>query len=156
MGRPSTYTPEIVKSICDRLCQGEPLEQICRDDSMPSASTIHAWCNGNTKIPDDITVDIARARDIGYDAIADMTRQVARGNPQFSTGDVNRDKLIIETDLKLLAKWSKKYADRQHVEVTGKDGEPLSMRLIAIQQRLLKDITPEPITIEHDDNASGK
>lgn len=36
---------------------------------------------------------------------------------------------------------------KQSMELTGKDGEPLSVRLLAAQQRLLKDITPN--IIEH-------
>jgi hypothetical protein len=48
------------------------------------------------------------------------------GDGGESTNDVQRDKLIIETDLKLLAKWNpKKYGDKVNVEATGKDGAPL-------------------------------
>lgn len=67
-------------------------------------------------IPDSVATDIARARDIGFDAIAARTRDVARGT-DGSTGDVQRDKLIIETDLKLLAKWSRKYGERSNIEI---------------------------------------
>ncbi len=59
------------------------------------------------------------ARAAGYDAIANRTRTVARGQAadedliEGSSGDVQRDKLIIDTDLKLLAKWyPAKYGDR--------------------------------------------
>lgn len=31
---------------------------------------------------------------------------------------------------------------KQSVELTGKDGEPLSLRLMAVQERLLRDVTP--------------
>jgi hypothetical protein len=59
---------------------------------------------------------IARAREDGAQAIAFRARQTARGKKAEdggdSTGDVQRDKLIIETDLKLLSKWDKRYADR--------------------------------------------
>lgn len=122
MARPTVYTPELVKQICDRLCQGEPLEQICRDEGMPVANTIHEWCNEKTRpsvVPEHVKGDIAQAREIGYDAIANNTRAVANGIPGYSTGDVQRDKLIIETDLKLLAKWSKKYSERQTIDHTG-------------------------------------
>lgn len=127
MARPTLYTPEIVKEICDRLCTGEPLEQICRDDKMPDAQTIHRWTrmldgakDKSPLVPDSVKEDIAHARDIGYDAIANEARMVARGAPGISSGDVARDKLIIETDLKLLAKWhAKKYGDRVIAEHTG-------------------------------------
>lgn len=34
---------------------------------------------------------------------------------------------------------------KQQVEITGKNGEPLSVRLLAVQQRLLTDITPSKL-----------
>ena len=51
-------------------------------------------------------------REIGYDAIANNLRGVARGL-EGSTKDVQRDKLIVWTDLQLLAKWMpKKYGEK--------------------------------------------
>lgn len=127
MGRPSLYTPEIVKKVCELLSQGVTLEEIGRMDDMPSANTLHEWKNPNQKselIPDSVSEDIARAREIGYDVIACRTRDTARGRGD-STADVQRDKLIIETDLKLLAKWTKKYADKSSIEHGGVDGKPI-------------------------------
>jgi hypothetical protein len=43
MGRPSDYTPEIAKRICDRLAMDESLLAICRDEDMPSAVTVYNW-----------------------------------------------------------------------------------------------------------------
>lgn len=113
MARPSKYTPELVNEICSRLSKGEPLAVICRDDHMPDPSTIHDWTNGSVASAEDISRDIARARESGFDTIAHDVRSTARGLGE-STGDVQRDKLIIETDLKLLAKWSKRYSDHYH------------------------------------------
>lgn len=62
------------------------------------------------------SADIARARLDGFDAIARRARLTARGKGD-SSGDVQRDKLIVETDLKLLAKWDpKRYGDRINVD----------------------------------------
>lgn len=141
------YNPAVMAEICQRIAKGEPLESICRDKRLPDADTIHRWVTAD-KFPN-IAQDFAHARELGYDAIAEQARLVAKGVENYSTGDVQRDKLIIETDLKLLAKWSKRYADKQQIELTGKDGAPLSMRLIEAQQRLLKDITPETPLIEN-------
>jgi hypothetical protein len=59
----------------------------------------------------------ARAREDGADAIAANARKVARGETGHSTGDVQRDRLIVETDLKLLAKWDpKRYGDKLQVD----------------------------------------
>lgn len=128
MARPTHYTPEIVKTICDKLCEGIPLEEICRMDNMPSAQTIHSWKRKDKpeSVPDSVSEDIAHARDIGYDAIANRLRATARGQGD-STQDVQRDKLIIDTDLKLLSKWTKKYGDSTTLK--GDADNPLSMIL---------------------------
>jgi len=115
MSRPTNYTPEIFKEICELLADGEPLEQICRRDGMPSSSAVHDWVSGRVaSVPSNLSEDITRARGLGYDAIAERLRHTARGDTVVgeSSSDVARDKLIIETDLKLLSKWSKKYNDR--------------------------------------------
>ena len=139
------YSPELFETIIERVALGEPLAKICREDGMPNRRSFYDWIEKYS----DIAPRFARAREDGYDCIAENARLVAKGEPNYSTGDVNRDKLIIETDLKLLAKWSRRYADKQQIELTGKDGTPLSVRLIEAQQRLLKDITPKTPLIEH-------
>jgi hypothetical protein len=63
------------------------------------------------QVDETIAQAIARAREDGGDAIAQRARETARGAGD-SKGDVQRDKLIVETDLKLLAKWHpKRYGD---------------------------------------------
>jgi hypothetical protein len=75
--------------------------------------------------------NIARARESGYDHIADDCLSIADDSKndkvtdekgQIRTDDeaIQRAKLRVETRLKLLAKWSpKKYGDRQQVEHSG-------------------------------------
>ena len=41
--RRRSYTPEIARSLCERLVEGESLRQICQDTSMPARSTIFLW-----------------------------------------------------------------------------------------------------------------
>ena len=120
-GRPSLYTDEIAAEICERIGNGEPLAKICREDRMPGYQTVFDWM----KAKPDFSVAIARARRDGHDAIASNTMAVARGEPGFSSGDVARDKLIIDTDLKLLAKWDPRYAER--MALTGADGGALQI-----------------------------
>jgi hypothetical protein len=134
-----TYAPKIVETICQRMANGETLTAICRDDGMPSRIAFYQWAE---KYPE-VALQFAHARDKGFDAMAEQAELVAKGIENYSTNDVQRDKLVVETTLKLLAKWSKRYSDKTHIELTGKDGAPLSMRLIEAQQRLLKDITPQ-------------
>jgi hypothetical protein len=123
-GRPTKYTDKLASEIVERLSTGEPLAQICRDDHMPDRTTVYDWGKANQAF----SQRIARARDEGFDAIANRARLTARGKANTdggdSTGDVQRDKLIIETDLKLLAKWApKQYGDK--VALTGgSEGDP--------------------------------
>lgn len=142
-GRPTAFKAEIVKEISDRMSEGEPLAQICRDDGMPAYRTVKDWMDGVVdSVPsDEVSAAIARARLLGHDAIAARARQTARGKSEDeggdSTGDVQRDKLIIETDLKLLAKWDpKRYGDL--LKLSGADGQgPIPVA------QLTADMTPQ-------------
>ena len=120
-GRPSGYTDALAAEIVDRITQGETLADICRDDHMPGYRTVYDWERAHP----DFSANITRARLYGYDQIANATRRVARGAPGHSTGDTQRDKLIIETDLKLLSKWDKRYGDKIEQTVQGADGGPV-------------------------------
>ena len=137
-GRPSKYTPEIAQQIVERLSNAEPLRQICRDEGMPDWRTIYDWMYRDDKEVAlgrgvGLSAAIARAREIGYDAMAEECLIIA-DTPKigfkktFNSGSeededsmtvVEEDmlghrKLQIETRLKLLAKFNpKKYGDRQ-------------------------------------------
>lgn len=106
-GVPLFDRQKVVQAICERLATGEPLAVICRSKGFPDPSTVWDW----GKADETIEQAIARARDAGHDAIALRLRETARGGGD-SSGDVQRDKLIVDTDLKLLAKWNpKRYGD---------------------------------------------
>jgi len=123
IGRPSKYTPELAAEICERLSDGEPLRQICRDEHMPAWTAIYAWAAKDKELSE----RIAQAREQGYDAIAEDLLQIAdtplMGETETSSATgltitrqdmLGHRKLQIETRLKLLAKWNpKKYGDRQ-------------------------------------------
>ena len=121
-GRPSTYDPETAHKICEMLSDGIPLRQICRMDGMPPWRTVYSWMARD----EDLSAHIARAREVGYDAIAEECLQIA-DTPQLGQKQVMSDegatttiedmlghrKLQIETRLKLLAKWRpEKYGDK--------------------------------------------
>ena len=125
MARASTYTPELAAEICERIADGEPLRQICRDEGMPAWRTVYDWIEANT----DFAARIARARNLGFDAIAEDTIQLIDEDPErygtqfgdkVDPGHVQWQKNRVEQRLKLLAKWSpKKYGDRIEVEHSG-------------------------------------
>lgn len=128
MGRPSKFTEAIVDEICERLSNGETLRSICRDDHMPHWNTVYQWMADETTI----SVRIARARDLGADAIAEGTVEIIDQEPErdqygkIDPGWVAHQKLRAEHRLKLLAKWQpKKYGDRITQELTGANGGPI-------------------------------
>lgn len=118
---PSKFTQALADEICERLSEGQPLAWICRDKHMPARRTVSDWRKAHPEFDEKFLT----ARDDGYDAIAERTRATARGKTDEqggdSSGDVQRDKLIIETDLKLLAKWDpRRYGDKlQHADADG-------------------------------------
>ena len=121
-GRPSKYTPELAREMIERLSEGEPLRQICRDQHMPEWRTIYDWMYRDPEL----SAAIARARDIGYDKMAEEVLEIAdtpvmgqiqtmddKGSTIRTEDMLGHRKLQIETRLKLLAKWNpKKYGDR--------------------------------------------
>ena len=121
-GRPSKYTPEIAQHMCELLSEGVPLREICRMEGMPYWRTVYLWMAQD----ENLSAHIARAREAGYDAMAEECLIIADtpkfGQKQVMTEDgtattledmLGHRKLQIETRLKLLAKWNpKKYGDR--------------------------------------------
>lgn len=146
MGRPSKYTPELVQAIAERLADGEPLAQICRDEGMPHPSTVRDWMAERPEV----SLLIARAREDGFDAIAldalriadygeNDTYQREDGSEAVNHDVIARSKLRVETRLKLLAKWDpKRYGDRQVIAgdpeapLTGMSDEQLDARINAL------------------------
>jgi hypothetical protein len=129
-GRPSKYDPEIARIICEQLSEGVPLRQICREnDGFPAWRTVYDWMARDDALGSagvGLSASIARARDIGYDAIAEEclliadTPQIGRKQVVSEDGLVTTTedmlghrKLQIETRLKLLAKFHPtKYGDK--------------------------------------------
>lgn len=137
MGRPSLKTPELIEAICARLEKGEPLAQICRDDGMPGLRTAHEW----RETDPEVSAAFARAREIGFDAIANDSLAIIDERPEYVVamiGDDATEKRIdsasvqwaknrAEHRLKLLAKWDpKRYGEK--LGLVGGDGEgPVSL-----------------------------
>ena len=144
MGRPPMKTTELVEAICARLETGEPLVWICRDDGMPNTATVWRWEESDP----DVKQAIARAREIGGDAIAADALAIAddasRDTKPGERGDVMdgewvaRSRLRVETRLKLLAKWHpKRYGDAMTHK--GDPNNPLAVTVQTIERRVIDD-----------------
>lgn len=143
MGRRTKYTAEIARQICERLSEGETLKSICRDEKMPGWRTVYDWMERHKEF----AASIARARELGFDAIAEEALQIANtpeiGEETEDDGEkiktkradmLGHRKLQVWTRLQLLAKWSPgKYGDRRIVDMTV--NEPLADRLVRAKER---------------------
>lgn len=67
MGRPSSYTPELGDSICERLMDGESLRSICSEEGMPTKTTVFRWLQADEAFRDLYT----RAREEQAETMAD-------------------------------------------------------------------------------------
>jgi hypothetical protein len=138
-GRPSKYTPEIAKKMCEMLADGVPLREICRQEGFPAWVTVYEWmyrddAAGEAKVG--LSEAIAKAREVGQDAMAERAylemyqepeRIMSEGGNKIDPGYVQLVKARAEITLKMLAKWNpKRYGDR--VALTGaEDGAPIKI-----------------------------
>lgn len=136
-------TPELQDEIINRLSNGEPLRQICRDDHMPNWVTVYRLMDASPEF----TQRIAHAREIGEEAISQDILNIAdtplegieteesENGIKTKRGDMlGHRKLQIETRLKLLAKWNpKKWGERQTVDMNVTN--PVADRLARARKR---------------------
>lgn len=120
-------SPEIRERIITGISEGIPLAVICREDGMPSVTTVWNWEQEDAQLSE----SIARARLIGFDAIAAEALRIADtpviGEEITDSEDgrtikradmLGHRKLQVETRLKLLAKWDpKRYGDRPEIMI---------------------------------------
>lgn len=137
VGRPSDYSNEITTAICIRLGLGESLREICRNEDMPSKTTVMRWLATHAEFRD----QYASAREAQADYYAEeiieisddgsndyMLRKNGSGEDELvENKDVlARSRLRVDTRKWLMARMApKKYGDKITQEVTGADGSPL-------------------------------
>jgi hypothetical protein len=117
-------TPEVEERIIEGLTDGVPLRVLCRQDDMPSWRTVYDWINADPSFAS----RVAYARDLGFEALAEDILGIADDTPAISE-HVQRNKMRIDTRLKLLACWSpKRYGNKQDVSIGNKAGETLKVQ----------------------------
>jgi hypothetical protein len=115
-----SYDAAKAAAILDEIAEGTPLRVICRKQGMPKWRTVYLWLKVQPEFADAMKV----ARDIGHDAIAQECQQLA-DKVKPTTEHIQKAKLQIETRLKLLAKWDKRYSDK--VTLAGDAENPLTV-----------------------------
>ncbi len=148
-----SYSTELVDQICSRLELGETLAEICAEPPWPSTKIVYKWISSISHVRD----RFAHAREVGEDYIASRTRAIARGVQQvkdFQPGtSEQRDKLVVDTDLRLLAFWNpKKYSERKQVDMNiSVDTSTLFDKMEAKRleaARTMIDVTPSAVAID--------
>lgn len=120
MPYPAKITPAVIEEVLSRIAKGETLASIARDLGFHPQS----WAD-RVRADEGLSLAYARAREVGHDALAEQTLEIA-DTTRASSEHVQLSKLRIDTRLKLLACWSpKKYGSKQTVDVGNKEGETL-------------------------------
>ena len=119
----SKRSPEIIERLLDGIADGKTLRALCREKGMPNWRTVYDWIEADAEL----AAQVARARDLGFDAIAEDIFDIADGTRPIGE-HVQLSKMRIDTRLKLLACWNpKKYGTKQTVDVGNKEGETLKV-----------------------------
>jgi hypothetical protein len=137
-GRPSDYTAELAAEICRQLADGNTLRRVCRDDGMPSEATVRGWAMEDR---DGFSAQYARAREIGYHAMADEALDISDdgtndtyldedGNRRTDQDVIARSRLRVDTRKWLLSKaLPKVYGDK--LELAGDPKNPIHHKVAA-------------------------
>lgn len=131
-GRPSSYTPDLAREICKRIASGESLRNICRDEHMPNAATVHDWVLEDRE---GFHKQYARAREIQaenmFDEILNISDDgendymtITKGDFSYNVEDrevTSRSKLRVDSRKWYLSKvLPKKFGEKLDVTSDGK------------------------------------
>lgn len=126
-GRPTSYTPQIGREICNRLALGESLRSICRSGHIPDRQTITNWATRDA----DFAASIARAREMQADDYHDRAVELAE---RVLSGEVDAHAAKVALSA---WQWSasklrpKNYGDRTALNVSGESGGPVEVRWLS-------------------------
>jgi hypothetical protein len=162
-GRPSTYSKEKAKDICQMIESGMTLLAVAELDDMPTISTIYDWIDNDPEFAD----NYARARQRQADTFASMVMTEA-----FNAHDAQIGRLRIDA-----LKWTasklapKKYGDKVEIEQTGNQNfkisfnvperenaqlhAPVPLEALPAATPQIIDISPERIPDPADSTDSG-
>lgn len=126
MARPSDYTPELAATICQSLVDGMSLRSVCRDEAMPSISSVMLWLTKHPEFSEQYEkATHERATGMFEDMfeIADFVDK--------DPAAVSKAKLQVDVRKWALARMNpKKYGDKLTTELTGADGGPVKTEAV--------------------------
>ena len=97
IGRPSTFTPQLVDELCERLASGQSQNAISKRPGMPAAITISEWM-ADTKNPEKVAfaAKYVRAREAGYQILASEILEIANTPIVGRKTKLNADGEVVE------------------------------------------------------------
>lgn len=134
------FTQSIFDEICERISDGESLRSICRDEHMPTKTSVFRWLAADKVLSD----QYARSREAQADALFDDILEIAdnskndwmekRGEEDVGwllNGDhIARTKVRIDARKWMAGKMRPKvYGDKVDHTHAGPDGGPLSVTI---------------------------
>lgn len=114
---PEGYGQEHADAICEMLADGKSLRAICREEGMPSTSTVCKWLAKNAEFAEQYT----RARELQADALFDDCLDIA-DKGLLALDDAADRRLQIDTRKWMAGKLKGKYSDKVK-HVGGDDGD---------------------------------
>ena len=146
-GRPSSYSNEVVTTICLRIAEGESLRSICQDEGMPHRATVHVWLDdpARTEFHD----RYARARVAQAWSLAEEALHIAD-----TCDDPAKARLQVDTRRWFAGKVAPRVFSDQAVRLMNAagDGDPvltlsasLADELTGLLTASYVDVTPRPV-----------
>lgn len=126
-GRPHV-SEELLMTVIERMCEGESLNQICKDTDMPSRGTVLNYALLKREAEEEWVQRFAQAYEIAKqiraETWADEMMELADQTVPASE-EIQKSKLQIETRKWLVGKLLNQYSEKSRHEITGKDGGPV-------------------------------
>lgn len=135
MAGKQTIPEETISAICELVANGKTLTASCREHGVSPSAVRYRFM-----VDEQMFAISTRAREAGCDALADECIEIA----DDPTIDAAEKRVRIDTRIRLIGKWSKRYSDKLTVEnnttVTHKyDLDRLSDERLDELERILAD-----------------
>ena len=76
---PTAFSAELVRTICERIAQGETWYAICREDGMPGYSTLYGWRRRFPEVDEMVCQAKEIAGDARFEAMMELVEEGAPG-----------------------------------------------------------------------------
>ncbi len=111
-GRPTDYCSKIADQIIDFLSDGKTVTQICKDDSMPTRSTVWKWSVNHPEFSIRYFASIKNLGQCEVDDIYEVEQMLLRGEIDAPTANV----LLTSKRWKASKFYDKMYGDKSKVQ----------------------------------------